>query len=117
MTRFSPGTPVSSTNKTDPHDTTEILLKVELNTLTPCMVSYWFTNFVCKCLIDIRYFVIFPVGGVACRVGSEWKKNSLYICQVALKMAKWYHVRIVTFGVLLEKNLKCLMTAILMDVR
>jgi hypothetical protein len=31
---FSPGTPVSSTNKTDQHDITEILLKVALNTLT-----------------------------------------------------------------------------------
>jgi hypothetical protein len=31
---FSPGTPVSSTNKTDQHDITEILLKVTLNTLT-----------------------------------------------------------------------------------
>ena len=30
---FSPGTPVSSTNKTDLHDITEILLKVALNTL------------------------------------------------------------------------------------
>ena len=30
---FSPGTPVSSTNKTDRHDTTEILLKVTLNTI------------------------------------------------------------------------------------
>jgi hypothetical protein len=29
---FSPGTPVSSTNKTDCHDITEILLKVALNT-------------------------------------------------------------------------------------
>jgi hypothetical protein len=29
---FSPGTPVSSTNKTDRHDITEILLKVGLNT-------------------------------------------------------------------------------------
>jgi hypothetical protein len=28
---FSPGTPVSSTNKTDSHDITEILLKVALN--------------------------------------------------------------------------------------
>jgi hypothetical protein len=28
---FSPGTSVSSTNKTDHHDTTEILLKVALN--------------------------------------------------------------------------------------
>ena len=28
---FSPGTPVSSTNKTDRHDIAEILLKVALN--------------------------------------------------------------------------------------
>jgi len=34
---FSPGTPVSSTNKTDSHDITEILLKVELNTI-------WYPN-------------------------------------------------------------------------
>ena len=32
---FSPGNPVSSTNKTDRHDITEILLKVALNTITP----------------------------------------------------------------------------------
>jgi hypothetical protein len=32
---FSPGTPISSTNKTDRHDITEILLKVALNTITP----------------------------------------------------------------------------------
>jgi len=31
--RFSPGTPVSSTNKTDRHDIPEILLKVALNTI------------------------------------------------------------------------------------
>ena len=31
---FSPGTPVSSTNTTDRHDITEILLKVALNTIT-----------------------------------------------------------------------------------
>ena len=31
---FSPGTPVSSTNKTDRHDITEIVLKVDLNTIT-----------------------------------------------------------------------------------
>ena len=31
---FSPGTPVSSTNKTDRHNITEILLKVALNTIT-----------------------------------------------------------------------------------
>ena len=32
---FSPGTPVSSTNKTDHHDITEILLKVALSTIRP----------------------------------------------------------------------------------
>jgi len=31
---FSPSTPVSSNNKTDSHDITEILLKVALNTIT-----------------------------------------------------------------------------------
>jgi hypothetical protein len=30
---FSPGLPVSSTNKTDRHDITELLLKVALNTI------------------------------------------------------------------------------------
>jgi len=30
---FSPGSPVSSSNKTDRHDITEILLKVALNTI------------------------------------------------------------------------------------
>jgi hypothetical protein len=30
---FSPGTPVSSTNKTDRHDIAEILLKVALSTI------------------------------------------------------------------------------------
>jgi hypothetical protein len=32
---FSPGPPLSSTNKTDRHDITEILLKVALNTIKP----------------------------------------------------------------------------------
>jgi hypothetical protein len=31
---FTPGTPISYTNKTDRHDITEILLKVALNTIT-----------------------------------------------------------------------------------
>ena len=30
---FSPGTPASSTTKTDPHDIAEILLKVVVNTI------------------------------------------------------------------------------------
>jgi hypothetical protein len=36
---FSPGMPVSSTNKTDHHDITEILLKVVLNTVTQTLAS------------------------------------------------------------------------------
>jgi hypothetical protein len=35
---FSEGTPVSSTNKTDSHNITEILLKVALNTITLTLV-------------------------------------------------------------------------------
>jgi hypothetical protein len=37
---FSPGTRVSSTNKTDLHHITEILLKVALNTITLTKVNY-----------------------------------------------------------------------------
>jgi len=33
--RILPGTPVSSTTKTDCHDIAEILLKVALNTINP----------------------------------------------------------------------------------
>jgi len=32
--KFSPGIPLSSTNKTDRHDIAEILLRVTLNTIT-----------------------------------------------------------------------------------
>ena len=42
---FFPGTPVSSTNKTDRHDITEILLKVALNTITLTIhTSTWLYN-------------------------------------------------------------------------
>jgi hypothetical protein len=40
---FSPGTPVSSTNKTGCHDITEILLKVALNIITLILLSYRFS--------------------------------------------------------------------------
>ena len=43
---FSLGTPVSSTNKTDCHDITEIFLKVALNTIRQISErSYLFTSF------------------------------------------------------------------------
>ena len=38
---FSPGTPVSSTNKTDRHDIKEILLKVALNTTNKTYIFRW----------------------------------------------------------------------------
>jgi hypothetical protein len=42
---FSPGIPVSSTNKTDSHDITEILLKVALNTITLECIHEHFINY------------------------------------------------------------------------
>ena len=38
---FSPGPPVSSTNKTDCHDIAEILLKVALNTIKQTNIYTW----------------------------------------------------------------------------
>jgi hypothetical protein len=37
---FSPGPPVSSTNKADRHDITEILLKVTLNTIKQALLRH-----------------------------------------------------------------------------
>ena len=41
---FSQGTPVSSTNNTDRHDITEILLKVALNTINQTKPSFPWVN-------------------------------------------------------------------------
>jgi hypothetical protein len=43
---FSPSTPVSSTNKTDCHDITEIVLKVALNTIkqTKFCQCFWIVH-------------------------------------------------------------------------
>ena len=42
---FSPGPPVSSTNKTDRHNITEILLKVALNTIKQTLKFHVFLHF------------------------------------------------------------------------
>jgi hypothetical protein len=42
---FSPGPPVSYTNKTDRHDVTEMLLKVALNTIRPNQTNQLRLNF------------------------------------------------------------------------
>jgi hypothetical protein len=45
---FSPGTPVSSNNKTDSHDITEILLKVALNAINqPNGSNHFLTARIC----------------------------------------------------------------------
>ena len=43
---FSPGTPVSSTNKSDRHDTTEIVSKVALSTINQTKPLQWLIYFV-----------------------------------------------------------------------
>ena len=43
---ISPGTPVSSTNKTSRHDITEILLKMVINTITLTLFMC-----ICRCLV------------------------------------------------------------------
>ena len=55
---FSPGTPVSSTSKTDRHDITEILLKVALNTITLTRKPVQkLSNFFCTSFVLIIQFI------------------------------------------------------------
>jgi len=64
---FSPGPPVSSTNKTDPHDITDISLKVLLSTIKPnqssTMIS--FIGYMKKAIMKLPiYFALhMPIGG------------------------------------------------------
>ena len=55
---FSPGTPVSSTSKTDRHDITEILLKVAINTVThnPLMLFWIHTA---KCMKYLYLLILY----------------------------------------------------------
>ena len=53
---FSPGTSVSSTNKTDGHDITETLLKASLNTINqPNQTTTMFTTTYDKCSLYSRW--------------------------------------------------------------
>ena len=52
---FSPVTAVSSTNKTDRHDTAEIMLKVALNTITTTIIyCSTRTKLISACYITVR---------------------------------------------------------------
>jgi len=63
----SPGTAVSSTNKTDRHDISEILLKVALSTIKQIKQHYTCFNFVIACRlycfnVDVFVWVFFLFG-------------------------------------------------------
>jgi len=59
---FSPGTPVSSANKTDRHNIAEILLKVALNTLTLTLLE----------VLHLTYQILFPVKCWHVTVYFDW---------------------------------------------
>ena len=67
---FSPGTPVSSTNKTDSHKITEILLKVALNTTNQTKPRILTIN-------DIT--IIMPLFRVAYTYLIRWKFDFLHL--------------------------------------
>jgi hypothetical protein len=56
---FSPAPPVSSTNKSDRHDITEILLKVALNTIKQTSNKYLIQHYVIKFVSDLRLVIKF----------------------------------------------------------
>ena len=57
---FSPGTPASSTTKTDRHDIVEILLKVVLNTINQIKSSQ-IVLFLLTIILSVLLFVIFKI--------------------------------------------------------
>ena len=74
---FSPGTPVSSTNKTYYHDITGILLKVALNTITLTHIGFYNV-----CYFKLQHNVvssIFPhewgSNSTLMVIGTDWKSN------------------------------------------
>jgi len=69
---FSPGTPVSFTNKTDLHDIAEILLKVALNSIPPPLPRWLFRQ--CGIFIFgfsfLNYYFYFYQHGLAFALNS-----------------------------------------------
>jgi len=96
---FFPGTPVSSTNKTDSHDITEILLKVALNTINQTLM-------LCTCTYRKRnryqlYSLLFDQTGDSFSVLIL----ILYLCvfnftfyDVSVLFVKWSHLHRHTFS-------------------
>jgi hypothetical protein len=63
-----PGTPVSSTYKTDRHDITEILLKVALNTIRLTHIYTYTTCIVHVCQVGITDACDFSTGAVLSQI-------------------------------------------------
>ena len=74
---FSPGTLVSSTNKTDSHDITDILLKVVLNTIHPHpLLNFLINSFKFQRIQKIWYWIQV----------SQMFTVSIYIHQYLIKL-------------------------------
>ena len=95
---FSPGTPDSSTNKTDCHDITEILLKVSLNTITLTLTdsfkgnnSFQFetTRFNYKIKIWNQNFVVNIITNiVSCHVQNKLAMKYFFCFSIYMFMKK-----------------------------
>jgi len=98
---FSPGTPVSSTNKTDRHDITEILLKMAWNTINPNLnpklllkpfrIAYYenATKNSCVLLPDIRTLIM-HMYTVATIFNSCFNLPSLRCSPTIGESGSWY---------------------------
>jgi hypothetical protein len=80
---FAPGTPVSSTNKADSHDITEILLKVVLNTITITLTR----------LKESRSSIFFLLQR------NQLKKNTIYTYGIHLAANLLYNKHKTTFKI------------------
>jgi hypothetical protein len=78
---FSPGTPVSSTNKTDHHVITEILLNVALSTIKP---SHKPTIFLWWCFFVFVFIFVCFVGVCFCFVFLYCGFHYVYISHLTL---------------------------------
>jgi hypothetical protein len=82
---FSPGTPVSSTNKTGLHDIIEILLKVALNTITltpfkrPVCSNHLVSVYYTYCNQNFHNWMCFAKGSNYCEPYSIIWKHSFKI--------------------------------------
>ena len=72
---FSPGPPVSSTNKTDRHDITEILLKVALSTIKQTIFILWIIKKKIVSANFIHHWIVMFQPSYACRENKYTKWN------------------------------------------